>query len=212
MRAFGLTLGNWRTASTAPSGLLGTHGVEATPGVYVLSARCCGMKGAFPGSRHTWLSIFFKGEWTTIELTDEETLSLQATPDGARAAWTPYGRPSALNRHHAPFRSNRTPDAHWFGQAPRLECMVASELLANYLMSNLDKYCTDYCFRHLSNMLDNNCSKLVSYLLWRIAGSTLQENPLRPRSKFLIGYRQPSYWNALYGSAQWQAAPMRAPR
>src|ERR1700756_3060502 len=95
MGILGLTLGDWRTARCGPSGLLQGLGHESTPGIYLLSARCCGSKGVIPGARHSWFSIFSRDEWATIELTDEETLTLQADGGGARATWTAPGTPSA---------------------------------------------------------------------------------------------------------------------
>jgi hypothetical protein len=209
MRVLGLTLGDWRVEETGSSGLLRRLGHEGTAGAYVLSARCCGIKGAVPGARHTWLAIACRGEWTTLELTDVETLSLQTDLHGAQAAWTLLGKPSEANRHRVPARSNRVPDGRWFGQAPRLESMIASEPLAEALMGDLDIYCGQYCFRNESNLLDNNCCKLVSYLLWRVAATQRQAVIPAPAAKLLIGYRDTAYWDSLYAAEGWRTAPMR---
>jgi hypothetical protein len=194
MRFLGLTLGNWRMHSTASSGL--DHITGATGGLYLLSARTCGLKGLVPGSRHSWISVYQNGCWSTVEITDAETLSLQQAAGGRPARWKHFGAPGTPSRFPAPFISDRMPDGLWFGQAPRLEWHCADPQRGAAFHRQLDALCQAYRFRHKFSLTDNNCSKFVSYLLWQagLAGRVRAQ----PVSSPLWGFRQAPYWESLY--------------
>ena len=195
MRFIGLTLGNWRTHSTASSGLLDAAS-GAPGGIYLFSARTCGLKGLAPGSRHSWISVFENDRWTTVEISDSETLSFQSARGGHPARWRHFGAPSKSNQFSAPFVSDRLPDGLWFDQAPRLEWHCADPHRAAAFCRHLDAVCQAYRFREVFSLMDNNCSKFVSYLLWQ-AG--LAERVAAQRGKSpLVGFRQADYWETLY--------------
>jgi hypothetical protein len=198
MRVLGLTLGDWRHEATTPTDLLGPGCV---PGVYVLSARCCGLKGALPFARHSWIAVLHEGRWTTIEITDEETLHLQRTRDGGAVRWRVFGRPFANNAYQVPYISDRDPGALWFGQVPRVEGLVESAAHAAGFLSGVERDAWAYPFRDAYDRLDNNCSKFMSHLLWRtgLAGCMYSWRAGRWSRPALLGFRDGAYWSALHG-------------
>jgi hypothetical protein len=194
MRFLGLTLGDWRGHSTLSSGLLDS--TAAAGGIYLFSARTCGLKGIVPGSRHSWISVCENGRWSTAEITDAETLALQRAVAGGPARWKHFGVPGTPNRFPAPFISDRAPDGLWFGQAPRLEWHCADLQRGAAFHRHLDGLCKEYRFRKSFSLTDNNCSKFVSYLVWH-AGLPVSLTAQSVKSP-LLGFRQADYWDALY--------------
>jgi len=198
MRLLGLTLGNWRAEPTRSTGLTRALVLEEAEGVHVFSARCCGMKGLFAGARHSWISIFDGSGWSTVEMTDAETLSLQHAPSGEAVRWECFGQPSKVNKGHCPFLSDRAPDGLWFGQAPRLEASFVAAGTASDFLADIEHCCDEYRFKNAYSLLDNNCSKFLSYLLWRnrlVADSSMSS---RFNGSDLIGFRPPGYWRSVY--------------
>jgi hypothetical protein len=196
MRFFGLTLGDWRTHSTASSGLLDGASSRAPGGIYLLSARTCGLKGLAPGSRHSWISVFESDRWTTVEISDTQALSLQLAPDGRPARWRHFGAPGKSNQFFAPFVSDRSPDGLWFGQTPRLEWHCADPHRAAAFCRHLDAVCEAYLFRDVFSLMDNNCSKFASYLLWQ--AGLAERVAAQPGKSPMFGFRQADYWESLY--------------
>ncbi|MDB5822413.1 MAG: hypothetical protein JWR21_1117 [Herminiimonas sp.] len=194
MRFLGLTLGDWRRHSTASSGLLDTVGEAG--GIVLLSARTCGLKGLVPGGRHSWLSVCHNGRWSTVEISDAETLSYQHAVAGGPARWRHFGAPGTPSRCPAPFISDRTPDGLWFGQVPRLEWHCADPQRGTAFYQHLDALCKTYRFRHVFSLADNNCSKFVSYLLWH--AGLVDRVTAQPWKSPLLGFRRAPYWESLY--------------
>jgi hypothetical protein len=194
MRFLGLTLGDWRRHSTVSSGLL--HTLGGAGGIYLFSARACGLKGLVPGGRHSWISVCENGSWSTVEISDAETLTYQHAIGGCPARWKHFGTPGTPSRSPAPFISDRTPDGLWFGQAPRLEWHCADSQRGAAFYRHLDALCLAYRFKNVFSVTDNNCSKFVSYLLWQ-AGLAIRETA-HPGKSDLLGFRQADYWESLY--------------
>jgi len=197
MQVLGLTIGDWRCESTLSSQLLERLKLEKSPGMYVLSARACGWKGMFSGARHSWVSIFDGMAWTSIEITDEETLTYQKSIEGDDAEWVCFGAPSKKNQYRVPFRSNRAPDGLWFGQEPRLEAGFSGRQLALDFLKHLDDVCAKYKFKDSFTLLENNCSKFISYLLWK--NNLLDDAQFeRTGGVRMIGFRDSVYWRSVY--------------
>jgi hypothetical protein len=186
-------------------------GCDDTPGIYVFSARCCGLKGAISGARHSWMSVLYRQEWSTVEVTDRETLSLQTDAAGARAAWVCYDSSYSGLQQRGPFRSNRVPDADWFGQEPKLEAMIASTSLAACLVDRIDHDCSRYPFKGDYGLLQNNCNRFLSFMLWRLGTAARQPDLLSPARR-LIGFRDQDYWQAQVRPAVWAVTSVRSER
>jgi hypothetical protein len=147
--------------------------------VYYVHARAWHFKG-YIGGRHSYLTWFSKehNQQLVIEYTDRETLEVQ----GADIIYS--GTDHYTN--HAPFISNRKPNARWFGADPYIK---GSCSLYPHTYSDFVDACDIYPNRNTEfNILHNNCNTFTSYLLYKMMLEIEQPFPA-------VGHRSRQRWS-----------------
>lgn len=163
---------NWRYASTEKTNIV-DHVTEN--GVYFFSANAWGIKGKIPGGKHSWVALFFNGEWLTLEITDLETIKVQkATPI--------FVDHNNLSQKQL-ISSNRHPATMWFGNTPELI----------FFSPNIDSFLKNQQIYHYvhgkPNIITNNCNTFISFVMW-----LCEENKIF----HYVGYKTNKYWNRKY--------------
>lgn len=109
--------GDWRTKDISP-----THIPNLRFGAHILYAKAFGLKGSL-GGRHSWLVYSEPEKHHVFEITDQETLELQASEYKMHT------------RHKGSimgvFQSNREPTQKWFGNNPRFLTSIPGLTLAD---------------------------------------------------------------------------------
>jgi hypothetical protein len=161
----------WYDADISPTDVLKSIHI---PHICFLSANAYGLKGKLPGGKHTWMSVFNGGFWTTYEVTDMETLTVQG-------GYPWHGKVDKQSRQI--IVSDRDPSQKWFGSEPRLDYIgkYASQ-------SVLTKAMNEYPKNGNFNLLTNNCSTFVSYMAWKLG-----EDYRAP----YVGFKSKKYWEKL---------------
>lgn len=163
---------NWRKASISKTNIVD----NAVNGVYFFSANAFGIKGMLPGGKHSWASIKEGSIWTTIEITDIETLEFQ----GAKYINIPKYYDKTKKQVLV---SNRDPSTMWFGNTPSVI----------HYSSNISDFKDNLAYSPYScneiKLYKNNCNTYLSYLLWA-SNSNVSFN--------YIGFKSYKYWDKLY--------------
>lgn len=163
---------NWRNASIAQTTVVD----NAPNGIYFFSANAFGLKGKLPGGKHSWAAIKEDSGWTTIEVTDIETLEFQ----GAVC----LNKPASLNKYTKQVLiSNRNPGTLWFGNKPSV---------IHYCKDIIDFKWNTALFPYKCDSIKlykNNCNTYLSYLLWA-SNSNM--------SFSYVGFKSYKYWDKFY--------------
>lgn len=160
---------NWRYADVSKTPILDDASRWKT---YVLSAPAWGLKGKFPGARHSWVAKkTVEGYWRTVEITDIETLQYQGSVPIYSKYWDPYVKQLIV--------SDRDPSTMWFGNEPRIDGVFDTTYIPW-------KFIEGYPFNNREiNLFTNNCNTFVSYLaccnFWEL------ELPY-------VGFKNKEYW------------------
>ena len=155
---------DWRDADISKTDILD---LIKTPATCFLSSNAYGLKGKFPGGKHTWIATFNGNAWRTYEITDRETIDVQN-------AMILYADKDNYTERQL-IVSDRDPSSHWFGNRPRLDKVF------KYI--DIDVY--DYPLNNNINLLTNNCSTFVSYVAWKYK--------LKATLPY-IGYKNIAFW------------------
>jgi hypothetical protein len=158
---------DWRDADISKTNVLDSIKLPAT---CFLSANAYGLKGKFPGGKHTWVATFDGNRWKTFEITDRETIDIQ------NAMILYADRDNYIERQL--IVSDRDPSTMWFGNQPRLDRV--------YEYVNIDP--SKYPNNDNINLVTNNCSTFLSYISWKHRFFTTLP---------YIGYKRLSYWDNL---------------
>jgi hypothetical protein len=147
--------------------------------VYYVHARAWHLKG-YLGGRHSYITWYSKdhGQQLVVEYTDRETLDVQDA-DIIYSGTDEY-------QTHAPFISNRKPNAHWFGGRPIIKGACG---LFPHQYSEFENACRTYPNANKEfNLLTNNCNTFTSYLLYKMKLEIEQPHPA-------IGYKSRQRWS-----------------
>lgn len=162
---------SWRNASIVQTSI-----VDNCPdGVYFFSANAFGIKGKIPGGKHSWCSIKEDSAWTTLEITDIETIEVQQASIIECDSYDRYVRQVII--------SNRNPGTLWFNNPPtiiayskNIQDLYYNRKLFPYNISSIRLY-------------RNNCNTYLSYLLWATNIDL----------KFsYIGFKSYKHWDKIY--------------
>lgn len=154
---------DWRFADISETDVLSSI---KTPATCFLSANAFGLKGKLPGGKHTWIATFDGSRWKTFEITDIETIEIQQ----ARVL---YSEHDSFTQRQL-IISNRNPSTVWFGNRPRLDRI--------YKYVDIEY---EYPKNTNINLLTNNCSTYVSYIIWKYGFETTMP---------YVGFKQKEYW------------------
>lgn len=162
---------NWHNASTAQTSIVD----NCTNGVYFFSANAFGLKGKLPGGKHSWCSIKEDNNWTTLEITDIETIEVQQANIIKCTSYDKYVKQVII--------SDRNPGTVWFGNGPTIiayskntQDLQFNRILFPYTISDIKLY-------------KNNCNTYLSYLLWA-SNIDLKLN--------YIGFKSCKHWDKIY--------------
>jgi hypothetical protein len=148
---------------------------NAEDAVYFFSANAFGLKGRLPGGKHSWCSIKENNSWTTLEITDIETIEFQEANILECSSYDKYAKQVIV--------SDRNPGTMWFGSAPSI--ISYSKNIGDLL---LNKEIFPYKALDIK-LYKNNCNTYLSYLLWT-ANVDL-------KLKY-IGFKSYTHWDKLY--------------
>lgn len=163
---------NWRNASIEQTNIVD----NAANGLYFFSANAFGIKGKLPGGKHSWAAIKEDSGWTTIEITDIETLEFQ----GAKYTNTPISFDKFTKQVLV---SNRDPSTLWFGSMPKV---------IHYCEDTIDFKWNTTLFPYRCDKIrlyKNNCNTYLSYLLWA-SNSNI--------SFSYVGFKSYKHWDKVY--------------
>lgn len=166
--------GDWRTKDISE-----TYLSDLTAGAHILSARAFGLKGHL-GGYHTWLAFVDADSHTVFEITDVETVLIQANKHIVYS----FHRDSSL----ALIKSNRRATQKWFGSNP--EKLVSLPTLTLLQCEHLVETYKSHVLDSRYHLLKNNCNTFVSWVLYKTS------TPVTPRI-WRLGMR--TNWNNFNG-------------
>lgn len=158
---------DWRYADISKTNILDSF---SKPVTCILSADAWGLKGKFPGAKHSWIANFDGSKWKTYEITDIETVDIQSG-SVLHARYTDKTLKQLIV-------SNRHPGTKWFGNMPKLE----------YVGKFIDIDVADYPMNSSINLVTNNCNTFVSYIVWKYKMSI---------NRLCIGHKSTQFWQAI---------------
>ena len=162
---------NWRNASIEPTNIVD----NTVNGIYFFSANAFGLKGKLPGGKHSWCSVKEDSSWTTLEITDIETVEFQKANIIKCSFYDKYAKQVIV--------SDRNPGTLWFNNNPSI---ITYSTNIQDLLLNKDFF----PYKSVDIKLHkNNCNTYLSYLLWA-ANIDLKLN--------YIGFKSYKHWNKLY--------------
>ena len=147
--------------------------------IYYVHAKAWHIKGVI-GGRHSYLTWYSPEHQRqlVIEYTDRETLDVQ------KANIVYSGRDEYTL--HAPFISDRLPNARWFGADPIIKgCCGKGVIKYQDFVDACESYPNKVTDFHL---LKNNCNTFTSYLLYKMRLEIEQPFPA-------IGHRSRQRWS-----------------
>lgn len=162
---------NWRNASIKQTELVD----NTKDGVYFFSANAFGLKGTIPGGKHSWCSVKDGSSWTTLEITDIETIEFQKAKIIACNNSDKFTKQVIV--------SDRNPGTMWFGNNPSI---IAYNKNSIDLFFNKELF--PYKVQNIK-LYKNNCNTYLSYLLWT-ANIDL--------SLKYIGFKSYKHWDKFY--------------
>lgn len=158
---------SWYDADISPTDVLKSIRL---PALCFLSANAYGLKGKLPGGKHTWMSVWNGSYWHTYEVSDMETIAVQAG--------YPWHGDITHNGRQI-ITSDRDPTQMWFGNEPRLDYIAKIPKF-----EDMAQIVNEYPYDKF-NLLTNNCSTFMSYVVYRL-GLDFKAN--------YIGFKSKKYW------------------
>ena len=162
---------NWRNASIKQTNIVD----NAKDGIYFFSANAFGLKGKLPGAKHSWCAIKEHSTWTTLEITDIETIEFQKANIISASIYDKYAKQVIV--------SDRNPATMWFNNTPSI--ILYSNNYQDFL---INRHLFPYKAINIK-LYKNNCNTYLSYLLWA-AQINLNLN--------YIGYKSYKHWDNYY--------------
>lgn len=142
---------------------------------YYMQAQAWHLKG-YLGGTHSYCTFFHDNKWMVVEMTDIETLTVQN-------AEVIYQKTDGAD--YAPFISNRSYNAKWFGHVP-----YVVDICATPTYDEIAHACDNYPINKFK-ILTSNCNTFTSYLI-----STLKLDLRRPLRS--VGFKNARWWKKKY--------------